>query len=327
MELTNKYQQDTVKVTNHLQQPDSIWKNELDVHRSELLLMPIQERDTNIPQTIPVNKKSEVSKVPTRAQIRYRWWQQEQKLVIGNSRYLNTNDVVSYAFTGKMADKNLILPNHRIKTESTDWLTVLLIAILVLFATVRVNYSNYMSNLFRSIFNYSTSARMFQEKNYSVAHGAFRLEIYFYLTFSVFLFQIFKYFDLDLPYKNVGLFLFSLGLVLIYFLGKRLIYRFIGIVFESYDETSEYLFNMDNVNRTMGLVLFPIVLLITYYPGNNAAIPVLLGIFTVVILYFLLLYRGIMILMKKQFSIYYLFLYFCTLEFLPLVLLYKIVVL
>ena len=326
MELINKYQQDTVKVINLKQQPDSIWKTELKVQRSQILLMPIQERDTNIVQ--PVRESNiEVPRIPTKAQIRYSRWQQEQKLVIGNSRYLNMNDEVGLAYTEKAEDKNLALPNYKIQTENTDWLTILLIAILVLFATIRVNYSNYMSNLFRSIFNNSTSTRMFQEKNISVANGAFRLEVFFYFTFSVFIFHLFRYFELDLPFKNVGLFIFSLGLVLVYFLGKKLVYRSLGIISEGVEETSEYLFNMDNINRIMGLVLFPIVLLITFYPGNDAAIPVFMGIATTITLYLLLLYRGIIILLNKQFSIYYLFLYFCTLEFLPLVLLYKIVVL
>jgi hypothetical protein len=84
---------------------------------------------------------------------------------------------------------------------------------------------------------------------------------------------------------------------------------------------------MDNVNRIAGLVLFPVVLLVAYYPGEDPAIPVVTGIIVAFILYFMLIYRGTIILLKKQLSIFYLFLYFCTLEFLPLVLIYKIVVL
>ncbi len=161
----------------------------------------------------------------------------------------------------------------------------------------------------------------------SFLHGAFRLEVYFYLTFSVFLFQVLNYFRVGLPYKNFGLYLFSLALVLGYFLLKKFAYRLVGFITEGTAETNEYLFNMNNANRVMGLTLFPFILLIAFFPFEDTTVPLTLGIFAAAILYFLLLYRGFIILLKKQFSIFYLFLYFCTLEFLPLVLLYKIIVL
>jgi hypothetical protein len=74
-------------------------------------------------------------------------------------------------------------------------------------------------------------------------------------------------------------------------------------------------------------VLFPVVALINYYPSKNPVFIVYIGIFIVAVSYAFLLQRGIYILLKKQFSIFYLFLYLCTLEFVPLFLIYKEVVL
>jgi hypothetical protein len=122
------------------------------------------------------------------------------------------------------------------------------------------------------------------------------------------------------------LYLFCFGAVLAYFLIKKMAYFLLGSVFEGTNETNEYLFNLDNYNRAAGIILFPIITLIAFYPKQDPTFPMFLGGLTVLAFYILLLQRGIAILLKKQFSIFYLFLYLCSLEFLPLLLIYKIVV-
>ena len=323
MDAAFKYQQDTLQLKTLLQQSSGNMGKRVVQPESDSLASNPAKKST-------AGKIQSVTKSPqqkTAPESRTRLWKSEQKMLIGDSRYIQPKNEVRLTTTTKAADVRLALPNRAIRAENTDWLTILLILTLVLFATVRNSYSKYLTNLLQSLVNYSTSFRMFEERNYSVLSGAFRLEVYFYLTFSIFLFQVIKYFDVGLPYKNFGLYLFCLGLVLLYFILKKLVYKMVGFVTEGISETSEYLFNMDNINRVSGMVLFPFVLLIAFFPFNSILIPLFLGILSIAALYILLLQRGFIILLKKQFSIFYLFLYFCTLEFLPLVLLYKIVVL
>ncbi len=249
-----------------------------------------------------------------------------QNLQIGGSKYIQPKTDFKLS-TEKDSSATLVLPQHKRKDAAADWLTILLLLIFVLFVTVRNTYGKYLESLLQSLFNYATSIRMFEEKNYSLLHAAIRLDLFFYLTFSVFVFQLVRYFDVELPYTNAGLFLFCLAVVAGYFTFKKAIYKLLGFVVDSTEETGEYLFNADNMNRIIGLALFPVVLLMVFFPIDDITIPVITGIIIVVLIYLLLLHRGFIILMKKQFSIFYLFLYFCTLEFLPLVLLYKVVVL
>jgi ABC-type multidrug transport system permease subunit len=107
---------------------------------------------------------------------------------------------------------------------------------------------------------------------------------------------------------------------------KKLAYQALGSIFIDSSDTREFLFNMDNFNRGTGIILLPIVALIAYFPYENPVIAVFSGVFTTLVFYIMLLKRGVSILLKKQFPIFYLFLYLCTLEFLPLLLIYKIVV-
>jgi len=284
-------------------------------------------QDGEVKQDTVQTVRDSVPQIPTYARIRSRNWQREKKLLVGGSRYIEPKQEVDLIASLKIDEGKFNLPIRERNIVNTDWLTIILIVAVMIIASVRLSYSKYLQYLFQSLVNYSTSFRMFGEKNYSILHGAFRLELLFYISISIFLYQVIQHFQLQLVDERLPLFLSSVVIVIVYFFGKKLIYSTLGSVFEGVAETKEYLFNADNFNRTMGLILFPLVALINYYPANNPLYMVLLGIFIIVVFYIFLIQRGIYILLRKQFSIFYLFLYLCTLEFLPLLLLYKITVL
>ncbi len=264
---------------------------------------------------------------PTFAQIRYWQWLREKKLLIGDSRYIQSKNNVDLGSSLKVEPGELGLPIRGKGEINTDWLTILFIVATVLFATVRFSYSKYIANLFQSLLNSSTAFRMFREKNYTILHGAFRLDLLFYFVLSVFVYQVIGFFQLDLIHKNLTYFASIFGIVLGYFFIKKMIYQILGLIFERGSETNEYLFIVDNFNRTLGIVLFPVVALINYYPSERPVYMVVTGIIVVGVFYVFLLQRGFFILLKKQFPIFYLFLYLCSLEILPLLLIYKGVVL
>ncbi len=249
--------------------------------------------------------------------------QQEQDMIVDNLELLEPRNEVKLVTTVAV-NEGLHLPERPINNISYDWITLLLLVALGLFASVRTTWNGYMMSLFQSTVNNSTAIRIFQEKNNSLLQGAFQLDVLFYLVFSIFVFQALMFFRIELPYQHFFAYLFCLALVVLYFSIKKVIYRFIGTLIEKKGETGEFLFNVDNFKRVTGLILLPMVATIAFFPFEEENIPVYIGMAIIVFLYSLLTFRGFTILLRKQFSIFYLFLYFCTLEFLPLVLLYKI---
>ncbi len=263
-------------------------------------------------------------KPPTRAQIRYWQKQQEAKLLIGDSRYIKPRTNVQLV-TEKVAD-NIGLPEHQLSRMPGDWITIILMFLLFVFATLKVPFTKYLKHLFASLVNYQTASRMYNEKNFSILHGAFRLEIYFYFISSLFLYQVLTFYGTRVPFANFSLFLFSFGVVITYFLLKQLLYKTIGIINKESFLTNEYIFNINNFNRVLGLVIFPVSAVIAYSPYfKSSGVMMFLGVLIVAIVYLMSLFRGMKILLKKQISIFYLFLYLCTLEFLPLLLIFKMV--
>lgn len=264
--------------------------------------------------------------VSTAAQMRSRLLQRENNLLVGGSRYMEPRADALIAVAMASPQPQLQLPQRVINHVNYDWLTVVLLISVALFASIRTSWNKYMMNLFLSVTNYSTSNRMFQEKNTSLQQGSFQLNLLFYIIFSAFLYQLLTFFRTGLPFRNFYLYLASLILVVGYFAFKKTVYLLMGYIIDKRFETGEYLFHAGNFKKVTGLILIPVVAIIAFFPFGNMQIPVLAGLIIVSLLYFTLILRGFIILLKKQFSIFYLFLYFCTLEILPLVLLYRILV-
>jgi hypothetical protein len=273
-----------------------------------------------------IAEKQEQQVLPTPEQIRYWWWQREKKIVVGESRYIQPNHSLKVHSSVPSEKTTLVLPERKVQHTNTDWQTLLLAAGFILIASIRTTWGKYLASLFKSVVNYSTSVRMFKEKNSSVIYAATRLDALFFLVFPIFMFQLTLFFNINLPFHNIYLYLLSLFVLAVFIISKKLFYNTLGHILDKSAETSEFLFNLDNFNRVMGLALLPVATIIIFYPSENLQVPVIFGVILVVFLYLKLLYRGFKVLITKQFSIFYLFLYFCTLEILPLVLLYKIMI-
>jgi hypothetical protein len=89
MDYRFTYQQDTTRVKLPVEKNTGIPEaGQLKIERNALLpLGPIPERKTEI-QEVETVKPQPVSVAPTRVQLRNIWWQQENKVVIGDSRYI-----------------------------------------------------------------------------------------------------------------------------------------------------------------------------------------------------------------------------------------------
>ncbi|WP_372775793.1 DUF4271 domain-containing protein [Mangrovibacterium sp.] len=221
--------------------------------------------------------------------------------------------------------QGLILPERKLETRQTDWTLGILIIVLALFATVRLFFGKYLVQLFHSAVNYTTASRLFRERSVSLTHASFRLDVIFVLTFSLFLFQGFGTgidFKVDSSFLK---YLMVFGGTVLFILGKQFIYSVQGRLNESNIETREILFNMNLYNRILGLGLIPVTLILAFSRIRDPQIVVALGLGMVLVCYVLLVFRGLKILVRKDIPLFYLILYLCTLEILPLFYIYKLV--
>jgi len=251
----------------------------------------------------------------------YRYRPEEMKLL----EMIHPVDSIQVQLSTTTESPRLTLPMRNLQGRKADWVVGVLILVFALFATVRLFFGKYLVQLFQAAVNYGTASRLFRERSVSLTHVAFRLDIIFFLTASLFLFQIFgKEIDFYVKHNLLKYLLLFSGTVL-YFVGKQFLYSLQGKISETVSETQEILYNMNLYNRILGLGLIPVTLILAFSRLPNPQIIIGLGVVMALGCYILLVFRGMKILVRKDFLLFYLILYLCTLEILPLFFIYKLV--
>ena len=198
----------------------------------------------------------------------------------------------------------VVFPGKKVTRTNPDWLIGLLVLLFLLFATVKLIFNKYLSQLVQSTINYSTFTRLFRERYFNLFHASFRLDLIFNLTLALFGYQFISLFKINFGLsKSYSVYLACLSIVIGYFTVKRIVYYLIAILTESKQEVQEYLFSITVFNRVLGLVLLPISATIAFIPISQVEPLLFAGLGIIIIFYLMSLIRGAKIFLKKQFSI------------------------
>lgn len=151
------------------------------------------------------------------------------------------------------------------------------------------------------------------------------LSALFVLTLTLFFYQAVKYFGFLQEANSVGAF-FIIALIIFFIYGvKLLVIRAVGFVFETQKEIREYMISVFLFCNTLGLFLLPIVICLAFLKQVNSSVFIYSGIAIIAVFLFTRLVRGLIIgFNSTRVSKFYLFLYLCTLEIAPLVIMVKL---
>lgn len=151
------------------------------------------------------------------------------------------------------------------------------------------------------------------------------LSVLFVLTLSLFAVQANSYFGW-MAFKNGPLAYFVIaGSIFLAYGIKLLGIRIVGWVFQVKREASDYIFTVFLFGNSLGLFLLPVVVCLAFVRQIQAGYFVYFGLFLVASFLAVRLVRGVVIgYNSSRVSKFYLFLYLCTLEIVPLMVLLKL---
>lgn len=200
---------------------------------------------------------------------------------------------------------------------SQEWLLIPFSVNLVLLAYLNHNFKEHFSGILLSTISYGSSNNLYREfKNYR-SRPSFILNIIFFISVSVFSFQIINIYFPELIIINPILILIASGILfLLLTLLTKLVSSLSGFIFQKSEISSEFNQNIDYFNQSLGLILFPLSFLISF--SGIPKIAVYVGIISFLLLYLLRIIRLMQINFNNQISIFYMFLYLCTVEILPI---------
>jgi hypothetical protein len=209
-----------------------------------------------------------------------------------------------------------------IDQQATNWITIVFLACLFIFAWIQATYSKRLSQIFRAVAQPHHVNQLEREGNIFKERIALGLGLNYYLIMSIFIFQIISAFGgLPTDLNNLTLTGIIFTGLFAYQLLKSLVIHGTGIIFNTSEYARQYQLILLIFNYMIGIVLFPVVVIAFYW--NNSAF-LIAGI---IIISLLILYRIIRSFLtgqdNKSYNLFYLFLYLCTLEILPLLLIYK----
>lgn len=210
-----------------------------------------------------------------------------------------------------------------IKSVEQDWTFFLILIGWTIFASLQFGFSKYILQVFQSAFNYGAASRLYRERGYSNNFGVFRLNVIFFLFLPFPIYLIARDNGMTVGSSGIEFFLIVFAVVNAYFMLKIFLYKLLGSVFSQKEATGELVFNMMLYHNVMGLILLPVATIHSLVPGfgiiSMFMVPVLVAIF-----YLMSIFRSIYFAIRLGISIFYLILYLCALEILPILLVAKL---
>lgn len=214
------------------------------------------------------------------------------------------------------------------KDASPDWLFYVLLLVVAALAWIRYFFGKIFGQTLQAIFNVNITNQIVRDENVLLQRTSSFMGVIFNVVFAVVLYHVSNYFRWNLlGIENpFGRFLFLLLTVSAVYSFKFLLLKLLGFIFSVEREMATYIFNIFLINNMLGIVLIPVAVLLSFSIAHQP------GLFVVAacVLYGMALiyrfFRGFVIgLSYKGVNLMYLFLYFCALEFAPVLVLLKIV--
>lgn len=213
---------------------------------------------------------------------------------------------------------------QQIRSIPATWLFIYLFVLLGFFAWIRLYYGHILTQTIQASTNFQVATRIFKDNSLlqkqldNVLYGLYFLSVAFLL-----------YLIEDklswIPYRLQGgfLYLFNLALLVGIFFVRMVLINLTGFLFNRLRLFREYLYNTFIFNKLIGVITLPLLLFIVYTTGTLQQLFFWVVWAAVILVLVLRTIRGIVFSFKKGVSIFYMFLYLCALELIPLALLYK----
>jgi hypothetical protein len=213
-----------------------------------------------------------------------------------------------------------------IVSSNPIWLFYVLLILVAGFTWVKVFYSRTLEHILGSFLSKTTSNQIVRDENLLLQKASFLLTGIFYLVFAMFIYQLSNFYNFIPDFFPTGLLRFLILAVFVsgIYSFKLFLLKITGFIFQLDKPISAYIFNVFLINNLVGILFLPIVIAVAFTTTFAALILIKIAIAVFIILYIFRLIRGIMIgLNLTNFNLFYLFLYICSLEIAPLVLIVK----
>jgi hypothetical protein len=247
-------------------------------------------------------------------------------------------DSLAVSDTQAAKDTNLVpfYNNHLLKTihtnpvplnrENSDWTFYVILFIVGAFTFIKVIHSKNLKQIREAFLSNTMSNQIVRDESILFQRASVFLTVIFYIVGALFLYKLSTFYEVSYPYlpSGFGRFLIFVLLISLVYSLKLILLKLVGFIFQVDRAVTSYIFNVFLINNVLGIVLIPILICVFFMPPAYITSLIHVGEALVVLAFVYRIIRGITIgLSYPNFSVYYLFLYLCSLEIAPLLFLIK----
>ena len=230
----------------------------------------------------------------------------------------------------QLREEKQVQPGNEIPAQNPmatgyDWITFILVGSLILVGWTRLFYKKYFISLIKSFHFYNYASTLYFGKNSITQRAGVFLNLNFFIITGLLAFQVIQNFSLSISeIRPVYLWLGFTAFFMVWYAWNFLMSRFIGFVFLRQRAFSEYLHNYNLYRKIAGMAIFPIVTIVQFIQEEYREAFLIAGGILLGIIFLVHIIRGLQVFLKEGVSIFYLFLYLCALEFLPILLVFEV---
>lgn len=231
------------------------------------------------------------------------------------------SSIIQYVY-GSSGEQDYQIPR---KQQSEDWKFYMSFLLLALLALIRFGYVKEFEELFTVFKNWGPSQQMYRELGTGVSFGTVLLNLFSAMVISFYVFLMLDHFGVSEVSPGWLLMIISVVVVAMTLLFRYLSLKLASLLLPFRKEITLYNFYEIQINRMLGVVIFPLLLLMAFSPAplNNYA-----QILSLPVLAAFILFRYI-----KGFNIginyfgrhlFHFLLYICALEIAPVLIIIRL---
>jgi len=204
---------------------------------------------------------------------------------------------------------------------SENWVFIALVSLFVLLIISIVSNPVWIRESVRTFFQVNERSSYYLKNNSSQFQTRISLLIFNAGVFSMY--SLLLYFKPESGF-HISEFLIFYAVTMVFLIFKEGIGRTLAFVF--LDKTSFRLMHESyfNILSYLGITLFPVMTLQIYFPDNLKVYAATAGLILCILAAILIIIKLFQIFFHKSISFFYIMLYLCTLEILPLIILFEV---
>jgi hypothetical protein len=273
-------------------------------------VVPIMSIDTVTPQLLRPLDSATLASIADSLGKGYGYEKIDFKLLISN--------FLKNSITNNPHQRGDLLPKGEI------WVLLFTAFLLLVFAILKNTFSKQLFAIVQSFFSNRILGNLNKEDNLFTSWPFLLLFVQFGFTVGMFFYLVAQYQQPSLTKNGFQFFLtISIGIIVLYAL-KIMLLKLLGFIFNVQKPVNEYVSILYLSYFNTSLLFIPLVIAFALSPLNYGSFYIAVALVLLVIIFvFQFIRAGVNILSNYRFSKVYLFLYFCTLEICPILILIK----